>query len=60
MKVLALGVAPVGTGIIGGGGGAQNYNSAHSSSHLLKSLMIIIKFDDKKLVRDFAYRYTNF
>ncbi len=35
-------------------------SKSSSSSQRQRTLTIIIKFDEKKMVRDFAYNYTQF
>ena len=47
------------TGGSGGGGGLAG-QSAGASSRTQKSLTVIIKFDEQKKVRDFAYRSSTF
>ena len=47
------------TGGSGGGGGLAG-QSAGASSSTQKSLTVIIKFDEQKTVRDFAYRSSTF
>jgi len=47
------------TGGSGGGGGLAG-QSAGASSTTQKSLTVIIKFDEQKKVRDFAYRSSTF
>lgn len=47
------------TGGSGGGGGLAG-QSAGASSTTQKSLTVIVKFDEQKKVRDFAYRSSSF
>jgi len=47
------------TGGSGGGGGLLG-QSAGASSSTQKSLTVVIKFDEQKKVRDFAYRSSSF
>ena len=47
------------TGGSGGGGGLAGQSSGASSS-TQKSLTVIVKFDEQKKVRDFAYRSSTF
>jgi outer membrane protein assembly factor BamE (lipoprotein component of BamABCDE complex) len=53
---LLLGVG----GAIAGGVGAGYNQSAGASSKSQKTLTVIIKFDDNKKVRDFAYHTSRF
>jgi outer membrane protein assembly factor BamE (lipoprotein component of BamABCDE complex) len=55
-SALILGIL---TGGSGGGGGAAG-QSAGASSTTQKSLTVIVKFDEQKKVRDFAYRSSSF
>jgi outer membrane protein assembly factor BamE (lipoprotein component of BamABCDE complex) len=55
-SALILGIL---TGGSGGGGGLAG-QSAGASSSTQKSLTVIIKFDEQKKVRDFAYRSSTF
>ncbi|HET6491319.1 MAG TPA: hypothetical protein VFG28_16295 [Syntrophales bacterium] len=55
-SALILGILTGGTG---GGGGVAG-QSAGASSTTQKSLTVIIKFDEQKKVRDFAYRSSTF
>lgn len=48
-----------GSSIIGAGAGSTN-RSAGAASKSQKTLTIIIKFDEEKLVRDFAYHTSRF
>jgi outer membrane protein assembly factor BamE (lipoprotein component of BamABCDE complex) len=53
---LILGILTGGSG----GGGGLAAQSAGASSKTQKSLTVIIKFDEQKKVRDFAYRSSTF
>jgi outer membrane protein assembly factor BamE (lipoprotein component of BamABCDE complex) len=53
---LILGILTGGSG----GGGGLGGQSAGASSTTQKSLTVIIKFDEQKKVRDFAYRSSTF
>lgn len=53
---LILGILAGGSG----GGGGLIGQSAGASSTTQKSLTVIIKFDEQKKVRDFAYRSSSF
>jgi len=55
-SALILGIL---TGGSGGGGGLAGQSSGASSS-TQKSLTVIVKFDEQKKVRDFAYRSSTF
>ena len=55
-SALILGIL---TGGSGGGGGLAGTSSGASSS-TQKSLTVIVKFDEQKKVRDFAYRSSTF
>jgi outer membrane protein assembly factor BamE (lipoprotein component of BamABCDE complex) len=55
-SALILGIL---TGGSGGGGGLAG-QSAGASSTTQKSLTVIVKFDEQKKVRDFAYRSSSF
>ena len=48
-----------GSDVLLGGGGGYNKN-AGAASKSQRTLTIIIKFDEEKRVRDFAYNYTQF
>jgi ABC-type Fe3+-hydroxamate transport system substrate-binding protein len=57
---LILGGGPVGAGSLGGGvGGSSNYNSG-AASKSQRTLTIIVKFGEDRLVRDFAYHSSRF
>lgn len=55
-SALILGILTGGSG----GGGGLGAHSAGASSTTQKSLTVIIKFDEQKKVRDFAYRSSTF
>lgn len=60
VNALVLAGGFVGAALTGGLGGG-NYNaSAGAQTTTQRTLTVIIKFDDKKLVRDFAYRSSSF
>lgn len=57
---LILGGWPAGSGALGGGvGGSSSYNSG-AASKSQRTLTIIVKFDENRLVRDFAYHSSRF
>ena len=57
---LILGGGPVGAGALGGGiGGSSNYGSGAASTSQ-RTLTIVIKFDESKKVREFAYHSSRF
>jgi outer membrane protein assembly factor BamE (lipoprotein component of BamABCDE complex) len=57
---LILGGAPVGSGALGGGvGGSSNYSSG-AASKSQRTLTVVIKFGEDRLVRDFAYHSSRF
>lgn len=56
VNVLVLG----GDGSVGGGGLLGGGRSAGAASTSQKTLTVIIKFDDEKRVRDFAYHASKF
>ena len=48
-------------GTAGGGLGSGNYNrSAGAHSKMQRTLTVVIKFDEQKIVRDFAYHSSRF
>lgn len=53
--LILAGAAPV----AGGAGGGME-GSAGATSRTQRTLTVVIKFDDKKAVRDFSYRYSSF
>jgi outer membrane protein assembly factor BamE (lipoprotein component of BamABCDE complex) len=57
---LILGGGPVGAGALGGGiGGGSNYGAGAASTSQ-RTLTIVIKFDENKKVREFAYHSSRF
>ena len=60
INTLILGGGILGTVPIGGGVGAGGSRSAGASSTSQRTLTIIIKFDNDKKVRDFAYHTSRF
>jgi len=60
VSALILGGGPVGGGGVGGGVGAGVSGSAGARSTSQRTLTVIIKFDERSLVRDFAYRSSSF
>lgn len=60
VNALVLGGVLTGAGLVGGAGGAGYSSSAGARSTSQRTLTIIIKFDDKSQVRDFAYRSSSF
>jgi outer membrane protein assembly factor BamE (lipoprotein component of BamABCDE complex) len=60
ISALILGGA-IGGGALGGGLGGAGYSSgAGASSTSQRTLTVIVKFDENKLVRDFAYHSSRF
>jgi len=60
VSALILGGGLVGSGLLGGAGGA-GYNSATGAqSTSQRTLTVIIKFDESNRVRDFSYRSSSF
>ena len=57
---LIFGGAGVGDGIVGGGALPHYSSSSGASSTSQQTFTVIIKFDDHKLVRDFAYHTSRF
>lgn len=57
---LILGGALIGSGLLGGAAGGGYSGAAGASSTTQRTLTIIIKFDEKSQVRDFAYRSSSF
>ena len=57
---LILGGGPVGAGLLSGIGGGSYASNSGAASTSQKTLTIIIKFDDKHRVRDFAYHSSSF
>lgn len=60
VAALILGGWPVGSGALGGGGTGSYNKGAGAASTSQKTLTVIIKFDNNKLVRDFAYHTSRF
>ena len=60
VSTLILGGALVGAGLVGGAGGGSYSSAAGASSTSQRTLTIIIKFDEGKRVRDFAYHSSSF
>jgi outer membrane protein assembly factor BamE (lipoprotein component of BamABCDE complex) len=60
VNALIFGGFPVGSGIGGGGGGGGMSRSAGARSTTQRTLTVVIKFDEAKRVRDFAYRQSSF
>lgn len=57
---LILGGGPVGAGILGGAvGGGGNWGSGAASTSQ-RTMTVIIKFDESRKVRDFAYHSSRF
>lgn len=60
VSALVLGGALVGDGLVGGGGSTGYSSGAGASSTSQKTLTVIIKFDNRSKVRDFAYHTSRF
>lgn len=60
ISTLFLGGGPAGAGILGGLGGGGYSSSAGAKTTTQRTLTIVIKFDEKQLVRDFSYRTSSF
>ena len=60
MNALILGGVPVGGGAAGAGVGGSYGSSAGARSTSQRTLTVIVKFDERNLVRDFAYRSSSF
>jgi len=60
VSALILGGGPVGGGGLGGAASAGVSGSAGARSTSQRTLTVIIKFDERSLVRDFAYRSSSF
>ena len=60
VSALILGGALIGGGLAGAGVAPGYSSSAGAKSTTQRTLTIIIKFDEKSLVRDFAYRSSSF
>jgi outer membrane protein assembly factor BamE (lipoprotein component of BamABCDE complex) len=60
ISTLILGGGPVGAGALGGGvGGGSNYGAGAASTSQ-RTLTIVIKYDENKKVREFAYHSSRF
>lgn len=57
---LILGGGPVGAGLLGGAGGGSYNSDSGASSTSQRTLTVVVKFDDQKRVRDFAYHSSSF
>ena len=57
---LILGGGPVGSGALGGGVGANSSYSSGAASKSQRTLTIVIKYGEDRLVRDFAYHSSRF
>jgi len=60
VSTLVLGGALVGAGLAGGLGAAGVSGGAGASSTSQRTLTVIVKFDEQKAVRDFAYHSSSF
>ena len=60
VSALLLGGGVGGAGLLGGAGGAGYSQGAGASSTSQKTLTVIIKFDTRGMVRDFAYHTSSF
>lgn len=60
VSTLILGGTLVGSGLVGGAGGAHGSQSAGATSTTQRTLTVIIKFDEEKKVRDFSYHSSRF
>jgi outer membrane protein assembly factor BamE (lipoprotein component of BamABCDE complex) len=60
VSTLILGGATFGSGLVGGGVAPYYGSAAGASSTSQRTLTIIIKFDESKKVRDFAYHSSSF
>lgn len=59
VSTLILGVIS-GSGFLAGAGGGETYYRAGAKSTNQRTLTIIVKFDEERKVRDFAYHSSNF
>jgi hypothetical protein len=57
---LILGGVPAGGGVVGGLGSGSYSGAAGASGTRQRTLTVIIKFDEDKRVRDFAYHTSRF
>mgnify|MGYP001560870301 CR=1 FL=1 len=60
IAALILGGALVGDGLIAAAAGPYYSGSAGASATQQRTFTVIVKFDDNKRVRDFAYHATSF
>lgn len=60
INTLILGGALTSTGLVGGGGGLGYSSGSGASSTSQRTLTVIIKYDEDKKVRDFAYHTSRF
>lgn len=60
VSTLIFGGLLIGNGLAGGAVRPSYYSSAGAASRTQKTLTVIIKFDEQKLVRDFAYHSSSF
>jgi outer membrane protein assembly factor BamE (lipoprotein component of BamABCDE complex) len=60
VSTLVLGGGLIGSGLVGGLGGAGGSRSAGATSTTQRTLTIIIKYDEQSRVRDFSYRSSSF
>ena len=60
VSALILGGLAIGSSAMGGGVGPSFSKGSGASSTSQRTLTIIIKFDEKNKVRDFAYRQSSF
>lgn len=60
ISTLILGGALVGSGLLGGAVAPHYSQSTGATSTSQRTLTVIIKFDEEKKVRDFAYHTTRF
>ncbi|MEQ8354657.1 MAG: hypothetical protein RH942_03900 [Kiloniellaceae bacterium] len=60
VSALILGGGLIGNGAVGGGSGGSYGSSAGASSTSQRTLTVVIKYDEEKRVRDFAYHSSQF
>jgi len=60
VQALIFGGAPIGSGGAAGGLGGGTSRESGAQSRSQRTLTVIIKFDDEKRVRDFAYHTSRF
>ncbi len=60
VSALILGWTLIGSGLAGGAGQAGYYSGAGAASTTQKTLTVIIKFNEQRTVRDFAYHTSRF